>query len=427
MLNIAIIGTGGQGITNIKNLMQQPDARIIAISDVNEESDYSRFYYGGVAGSRPALKLIDKHYTRRSAAYEGCRLHVDFRKMFEKEKHIDAVLVATPDHVHSAAAMAAIKNGKHVYCEKPLAHSIYEVRQLAKAAKAAKVATQMGNQGHAGEGLRLTAEWIHDGAIGPVRQVQSWTGVGGRGWTKLDRRPTDTPPVPNGLNWDLWLGPVQHRPYHIEYAPYNWRGWWDFGTGAIGDMACHNMDPAIWVLDLAMPTSVEPSSTRRNDQTTPTASIVRYKFDARGDQPPVNVTWYDGGLMPPRPEDLEAGRRMGSNGILFIGDKGKILCGGWAGIPRIIPETKMKAYKRPAKTLKRTKGPHRDWLNAIKNNTKACADFEYSAHLTEIVLLGVLALRTGKTIYWDGAAMKAKGFPEADPFIKPEFRTGWSL
>jgi len=216
-LNIAIIGTGGQGIHNIKALFGQADAQVMAICDVNEESDYSRFYYGGTAGRRPALQLIERRYADRKASgqYKGCASYVDFRKMLEKEKAIDAVLVATPDHMHAVATMAAIKNGKHVYCEKPLTHSVYEARRIAEAAREAKVATQMGNHGHSGEGIRLTVEWIRDGAIGDVREVHSWSHTGD-GWAEgRTTRPKERPPVPSGLDWDLWLGPAKHRPYHI--------------------------------------------------------------------------------------------------------------------------------------------------------------------------------------------------------------------
>ena len=428
-LNVAVIGTGGQGTVNIKNLLEEADVQITAICDVNEESDYSRFYYKGVAGRIPALKIINEHYAKQTdkASQKKCAEYIDFRLMLEKEKdNIDAVLVATPDHVHAVATMAAIKAGKHVYCEKPLTHSIYEARQVAAAARQAKVATQMGNHGHSGEGIRLTVEWIRDGAIGPVRQVYGWTKAGPE-WTRLEARPTDMPAVPAGLNWDLWLGPAQYRPYHPAYAPYNWRGWWDFGTGGIGDMACHNLDPAFWALDLGHPISVESSSTPINAETTPTASIVRYQFGPRGDRPPVEVTWYDGGLKPKRPEELEPERMMEDNGIIFVGDKGKIMCGGWGGTPRIIPEAKMREYNRPAKTLPRTAGHHRDWIDACKTGRPACSNFDYAAHLTEVVLLGNVALRTGGKIYWDGPNMKVTNVPEANQYINPTYREGWTL
>jgi len=425
-INIAIIGTGGQGITNIKGLLQEKDVQIPAICDVNEESDYSRFYYGGTAGSKPAHKLIMDHNSS-SGNDKGCKVYVDFRKMLEKEKDIDAVLVATPDHNHAIAAMAAIRAGKGVYCEKPLTHSIYETRKITEAAREAGVATQMGNQGHSGEGIRLTVEWIRDGAIGPIREVHGWTGAGGNAWTELKGMPKERPPVPKGLHWDLWLGPVKKRPYHLAYAPYNWRGWWDFGTGAIGDMACHNLDPALWALDLKYPESIEAHSSPLNEETVPAACVYYYKFAAEGKRPAVNITWYDGGLMPARPEELEPGRNMEGNGILFIGDKGKILCGGWGGTPRIIPETKMKEYKRPAKTLARSKGHHRDWLDACKGGKPASSNFDVSGPLTEFVLLGNVALRAGEKIYWDGPNMKATNCPEADRYVRIPYHNGWSL
>jgi predicted dehydrogenase len=430
-LNIAIIGTGGQGTHNIRALLGQSDVQVMAICDVNEESDYSRFYYGGTAGRKPAQKLIEKHYASQKSRgqYKGCACYIDFRKMLEKEKAIDAVLVATPDHMHAVATMAAIKHGKHVYCEKPLTHSIYEARKVTEASRRARVATQMGNQGHSGEGIRLTVEWIRDGAIGDVREVHSWshTGVDWAGFRIA--RPKETPPVPAGLNWDLWLGPVRHRPYHLAYAPYNWRGWWDFGTGAIGDMACHNMDPAFWALDLEHPVSVEASSTGINSETTPFGSIIHYQFPARRNMPPVTVTWYGGGLMPPRPEELEPGRQLtgGGNGILFVGDEGKIMCPGWGGNPRIIPESKMRAYTLPSKTIPRSKGHHRDWIDACKGGKPASSNFDYAGPMTEVILLGNVALRTGQQLSWDGANMKAINAPEAEGYIRPEYHNGWTL
>ena len=430
-VNIGVIGTGGQGLHNIRALFGEADAQVIAICDVNEESDYSRFYYGGTAGRGPALKLIERRYADRKSdgQHKGCAPYIDFRKMLEKEKAIDAVLVATPDHVHAVATMAAINNGKHVYCEKPLTHSVYEARRIAEAAREAKVATQMGNHGHSGEGIRLTVEWIRDGAIGDVREVHSWSHTGD-GWAEgRTARPKERPPVPAGLDWDLWLGPAKHRPYHIAYAPYNWRGWWDFGTGAHGDMACHNMDPAFWALELGHPLTVEATSSGINPETTPLKSTLRYQFGARGNMPPVELVWYGGGLMPPRPEELEQGRELtgGGNGILFVGDKGKIMCPGWGGNPRIIPETKMKAYKTPPKTLARSNGHHRDWLDACKGGKPASSNFDYAGHMTEVILLGNVALRTGKRLTWDGANMRATNAPEAEEYIRPEYHNGWTL
>ena len=430
-VNVAVIGTGGQGLRNIKTLLQLPDVRVIAVCDVADEIDYSRFWYGGKGGRAPALEVVGKHDSGRkgTADRNACKPYVDFRKMLAAEKAIDAVVVATPDHTHAVATMAAIRTGKHVYCEKPLAHSIHEVRKVTEAAREARVATQMGNQGHSGEGIRLTVEWIRDGAIGNVREVHAWskTGVDWAGYRTA--RPDRTPPVPRGLNWDLWIGPAPSRPYHPAYHPYNWRGWWDFGTGAVGDMGCHNLDPAFWALKLGHPTSVEARATNRSAETSPLASIIYYRFPARDGMPPVAVTWYGGGIMPPRPAELEPGRDLNGrgDGILFVGEKGKIMCAGWAGSPRLIPEARMKAYRRPAKTLPRSKGHHRDWIDACKGGRQASSSFGYAGPMTEVILLGNVALRTGQKLRWDGPNMKAANLADADACIRPEYHNGWAL
>ncbi|MBN2270227.1 MAG: Gfo/Idh/MocA family oxidoreductase [Sedimentisphaerales bacterium] len=430
-LNVAVIGVGGQGKHNTNALLQEADVQVSAICDVTEEADYSRFYYGGVAGRGPVKKLIDDNYKSKpaTAAYPPCAVYIDFREMLEKDKGIDAVLIATPDHTHATACLAAIERGKHVYCEKPLAHSIYETRTVTEAARKAGVATQMGNHGHSSETIRLTCEWIWDGAIGDIREVHAWsqTGLDWGGFRM--QRPDERQPIPAGMDWDLWIGPAPKRPYHIAYAPYSWRGWWDFGTGAIGDMACHNMDPAFWALKLGYPYSAEGSATNINDETTPFGSIVHYEFDARGDMPPVKLTWYSGGLMPPRPDELEPGRQLagGGNGILFIGDKGKIMAEGWGGSPRIIPENKMQQYKRPSKILERSNGHHRDWVDACKGGKQPHGGFDYSGPMTEVILLGNVALRTGEKLTWNGKDMKATNCPSADKYIKPEFHNGWTI
>ncbi len=429
MINIAVIGTGGQGIFNIKALLQQQDARIIAVADPNEESDYSAFYYGGTAGRFPALKLVNETYKAQlRKASKECSSYVDFREMFEKEKSIDAVLVATPDHVHYVAAMAAIQRGKHVYCEKPLCRTIYETRKLTEAARQAKVATQMGNFGRSGEGIRLTCEWIQDGAIGAVREVHAWTSGEARSSIFLDR-PEEILPVPAGLDWDLWLGPAPARPYHPAYHPFNWRDWWVFGSGAIGDMACHNLDPAFLALNLDYPNSTEASSYGCTKEAASRASIVHFDFPARDGRPAVKVHWYDGGLMPQRPEVLEAGRKMGVNddGILLIGDKGIIMCGGWSGNPRLIPETVMRAYKRPAKTLPRSKGHHRDWLDACKGTGQASANFEAVGPMIESIFMGQLAIRIGEKLHWNGPEMRCTNNAAANDLVRPIYRAGWSL
>ena len=332
-LNIAGVGIGGMGKSNISNVAEANN--IVALCDVDDE--YSAKVY---------------------KTYPKAKKYRDFRVMLEKQKDIDAVIVATPDHNHAVVAMAAMELGKHVYVQKPMTHSIYEARKLTEAARRYKVATQMGNQGHSGEGVRAICEWIWDGAIGPVRKVQAWTNRPAGWWPQGVERPEETPPVPSTLDWDLWVGPAPMRPYNPIYLPFKWRGRWDFGTGVMGDMGCHIMDPVVWALKLNHPLSIEADTSSVNSESAPLVSRITYEFAARGDLPEVEVTWYDGGLMPPRPEELEFGRRMGNadGGVIFTGDKGKIMCGCYGLSPRIIPESKMREYKTPAKTIDRVPG-----------------------------------------------------------------------
>ncbi len=428
-INLAFIGTGDMGMGNLNNLIRLPDVEVVAVCDVADVVDYSNVEFGGKAGLKIAQETVERHNVERkkSGASKGCAGYTDFREMLDKETGIDAVVVSTPDHVHAVACMAAINKGKHVYCEKPLTHSVYETRMVTEAARKAGVATQMGNHGHSGEGIRLAVEWIRDGAIGPVREVHGSTTVGREDWVQTKGRPKERPPVPETLDWDLWIGPAPFRPYHPAYAPYNWRGWWDFGTGAIGDMACHNLDPAFWALDLGSPISVEASCSGLNNETVPFGALYHYEFPARGEMPPVTLYWYDGGLMPPRPQELEEGRRVGGEGVYFVGDLGVLMMSGWGESPRLIPESKMKAYKRPPKTIPRVKGHHRDWIDACKGGDAASSNFDYAGPLTEMVLLGQVALRTGKKLDWDGPNLKATKTPEADRYLKPAFREGWSF
>ncbi|MDH4241292.1 MAG: Gfo/Idh/MocA family oxidoreductase [Phycisphaerae bacterium] len=401
-LNIAGIGVGGRGAGDIGEVSSE---NIVALCDVDWRSAAGTF-----------------------KQYPNARQYRDFRKMLDKEdKNIDAVVVATPDHTHAVATMMAIKMGKHVYCEKPLAHDIYEVRKVTEAAREAKVATQLGNQGQAAPETRLVCEFIWDGAIGPVREVHSWCNrpISPRG---LDR-PKETPPVPDGLSWDLWLGTAPERPYHPCYLPFSWRGWWDFGTGVLGDIGCHQFAPIFRALKLGYPTSVEACTSGVNSETAPLASIVRYEFGARGDMPSVKLTWYDGGLMPLRPAELEDGRRFGGpDDNLYVGDKGKMLG------HRLIPEARMKEYKSPPKTLPRSPGHHREWLLACKGGSPAGSNFEVSGPMAEVVLLGNIAVRMGQQLYekglklyYDGPNMRITNMPEANQYIRREYRKGWTL
>ena len=427
-LNVAVIGTGGQGITNIKKLLVHQDVKITAICDVARFWDNSDFYYRHNGGREPALKAIEAHHRQAgSQGHHACAVYADFRVMLEKSnRDIDAVVVATPNHTHAVASMAAIRAGKGVYCEKPLTYSVYEARCIARAACEAKVATQLGNQGHSTDDIRRAVEWIRDGAIGTIHEVHAWAGL--NRVPAYTERPPETPPVPDGLNWDLWLGPTKARPYHPAYAPLRWHYWWDFGGGKLGNFGCHTLDTAVWALNLEHPTLIEASCTQRNRETTPTASTCHYRFGARGEQPPVDLFWYDGGIRPPRPNCLEPNRNLPRDGgILLVGERGALLSGIWSGSPRLIPEKKMQAYQPPSPTIPRSLGHHRDWINACKGGPAPSANFDYGACLTEIVLLGVAALRTGITLHWDGPNMRVTNTNKVDAVIHGHFRKGWEI
>ncbi|NQV31970.1 MAG: Gfo/Idh/MocA family oxidoreductase [Phycisphaeraceae bacterium] len=427
-INLACIGVGDMGRGDMEELMAVDGVQVVAICDIAREVDYRDMGHG-IAGRDPAIRRVNDHYAHdnKSGSYKGCIGYEDFREMLDVEgDRIDAVCVATPDHVHAAACLAAIGKGKHVYCEKPLAHSIYETRLVTEAARKAGVMTQMGNHGHSGSGIRLAVEWIRDGAIGQVREVHGGDNTGAEDWLRHRSRPKEAPPVPQGWNWDLWCGPASYRPYHPAYAPYNWRGWWDFGNGCIGDMACHNLDPAFWALDLGAPTSVQATSTGFTEETVPAGAIYHYEFPARGSRPGLTLKWYSGKERVPSPPTLEKGRR-GSRGLYFVGDEGVLTMDGWAENPRLIPDSKMRAYKQPPKSLPRVRGHHSGWIDAIRSGEPVHGGFDYSGPMTETVLLGAVALRTGKKLVWDSKNMKAGNAPEADKFIKPVFRDGWNL
>jgi len=401
-LNIAGIGVGGRGASDLRALESE---NIVALCDVDMEK------------AKDTIKR-----------YPNAKVYRDFRRMLDKEaRNIDAVVIGTPDHVHAPAAIMAMKMGKHVYVEKPMAHTIYEARRMTEVARQTGVVTQMGNQGHAGEGLRLTYEFIHDGAIGTVREAHVWSDR--PIWPQGIDRPKETETIPDTLDWNLWLGPTPYRPFHSAYVPFKWRGWWDFGCGAMGDMAVHNADPAFFCLGLDAPIAVEAQSSPVNNETFPKWEIITYYFPAKGSRPPVKMIWYDGKKLPPRPSELEEGRKLGSNGILFVGDKGNILCGGWSGAPRIIPESKMKEYEKPPKTLPRSIGHHKEWVQACKDNDPkaAKAGFDYSGPFTEALLVGLLAVRLGRRIEWDTEKMRSPNAPEADNYVTKFYRVGWSV
>ena len=407
-MNIAGIGIGGMGAGNLRNMETD---NIVALCDVDKN------YAGGTI--------------RR---YPDAKFYVDFREMLDKQKDIDGVMIATPDHTHAVISMAAMRAGKHVYCQKPLTHNVYEARTLAKTAKEAGVATQMGVQGHSGEGIRLICEWIWAGLIGAVREVDAYCSLtyypwGHASWSsQWSQRPKETPPVPTGLDWDLWIGPAQMRPYHRAYHPRTWRCWWDFGSGMMGDRGVHTFDPIFWPLKLTAPTSIDATTCGNTPEVHPLSAIVTYHFPARGDLPPVKLTWYEG-TRPPRPVDLEDGRKLpAEGGVLFKGTKGSIMCGVYGNSPRIIPEAKMQAAERPEKTIPRVQGSHeQDWIRACKSGEPAGADFSYSGPLAEACCLGNIAQRVDTRIEWDAENMKVTNLPDANKYIRAEYRNGWKL
>lgn len=425
IVNVAIVGAGGMGRGVTRALFALPDVRVIAVAD--PAGAYADdFFYKTRVGRLPLKAEIEEHY-RASIPGFTCAAYTDFRVMLEKEPDIDAIVCATPDHLHAYVSVTAMRMGKHVFCEKPLAHNIWEARLMARVAEEMGVATQMGNIGHARDGMRETCEWIWDGAIGHVREVHAW--VGAARWNKgMTEPPADAPPPPDDLDWDLWLGPREPRPYHPAYFPVRWRDFWTFGLGPIGDFVCHDLDAACWALDLQDPESVEGFSVgMTHPAMTGHGEICYYNYGQRGDRPPVAVTWYDGGLRPRTPADWPLTEPLPSRGVFFVGDKGLMICPGLGASPRLFPDSLMKSYTPPAPSLPRSPGHHREWIDAIKGGPPAMSHFGYAAKLTELALLGALALQVGHKIIWNAAEMRAENAPEADAIIRTPYRAGWEL
>lgn len=405
-LNIAGIGVGGVGHRNLRNMETE---NIVALCDV------------------------DWDYAQRNSFFRWpmAKKYQDFREMFEKQKGIDAVVIATPDHTHALSAMMAIRDGIHVYVQKPLTHSVYESRVLREAAKRYGVATQMGNQGSSDDGVRSVCEWIWAGTIGEVTHVDAWTNR--PIWPQGLVRPSKEQRVPKNLNWDLFVGPAKFRPYNEIYHPWNWRGWWDFGTGALGDMACHVLDPVFKSLNLQYPVSVQASSTSATTESAPVSQIVKYEFPRRDNlpkvaMPEVSLTWYDGGLMPPRPDELTDNEQMGDEygGCIFYGTKGKIMCGGLSQNPTLLPRKEMEHFNPPAKSLRRITnalngGHEQDWIRACKeeknSRLEAASNFDIAGPFNEMVVMGVLAVRLqslNRKLLWDGLNMRFTNIQPGD-------------
>ncbi len=407
-VNVVGIGVGGQGESDINEISK--GSNIVALCDVDSQRAGNSF-----------------------KKFPDAKQYRDFRKMLdEQNKNIDAVLVATPDHFHAIAAMAAIKRGKHVYCEKPLAHSIFEVRQLMKAAREHKVVTQLGNQGHSFDSIRNFCEWIWDGAIGNVHTINAGCEAVNSG---IDQLPHLSEPhdVPKSLDWEQWLGPAQERPYNPAFAPASWRGWVPFGNGTIGDWTCHVVDPVFWALDLGAPSTIQANVKDYDFKTQslayPKGEIITFEFPGNEKRGPITLNWHSGTEKIPRPAELETDENPIRTGAVVMGDKGTIVYGSHgAGQVRLIPEAKMLAYKKPAPTIPRAKEHHSDWLDAIRTGRKAGSDFSYGGPLTEIALLGVIAIKmAGTKLEWDAKRTRFKNCNEANQYINPPYRTGWKL
>lgn len=426
-ITLAAIGTGGQGLQNVQAFLEIPEVQVVAVCDVNRESpgyiswNWDKGKAGNVAGREPARRLVEEHYgkERRAGTFRGCRAYADYRELLANEE-VDAVMVATPDHTHAVIAMAALNRRKHLYCEKPLAYTPYEARQLTEAARRAGVATQLGNQGQASVEARLTCEMIWAGAIGEVRDVH--VSVGPRFWSRapFPGRPPEGTPVPDGLDWDLWLGPAPARPYHPAYTPWHWRNWWEFGTGLLGDLGCHVLSTVFKALKLGHPTAIEASGTKHDGESYPDGVIARFEFPPRGRLPPVTLHWYDGGLRAPRPPRLEPNRSTA--GTMYIGEKG-IMIGH-----RIVPDAKMKEFGRAPEVLPRSPGHYQEFVDACRGGPPAGSNLvDHAGLLSEVCVLGNVALRAGKKLLWDGPNFKVKNDAGANGLLHREYRNGWSL
>lgn len=394
-LDILCIGVGGRGAADVNGVSTE---NIVALCDVD---------------GRRAAKTFEKF--PQAKQFQDYRVALD-----ELESRIDAVVIGTPDHTHAPPAAQALRMGKHVYCEKPLTHSVYETRVLTELAREKKLATQLGTQIHARDNYRRVVELIQAGAIGPVQRVDV-TFPGGLGGQD---RPEETPPVPQGLDWDLWLGPAPHRPYHPAYVPGSWRAWWDFANGTLGDFGCHYMDLPYWALKLKYPSLIEAQGPPPHPETAAPVLTVRYQFPARGDLPPLTLTWRNGkGNKSPLFEEKNVPDWGAS--VLFVGEEGMLLANYSKHL--LLPESKFADFQRPEPTIPKSIGHHQEWIRACKTGEPTTCNFDYSGPLTETVLLGNVSYRSGSALEWDAAKLKASNCPEAQALIRREYREGWTL
>ena len=401
-LNIAGIGVGGRGAADIEGVAGE---NLIALCDVDH-----------------------KHATATFEKFPAAKRYTDFRKMLEEiHDEIDAVVIGTPDHTHAAPGVMAMKLGKHCYCEKPLTHSVYEARVMANVARENKLVTQMGTQIHAGNNYRRVVELVQTRAIGSVEDVHVWLGANFEGPAKptdtsQPDAPTDRAPVPEGLDWDLWLGPAPYRPYSPAYAPFQWRYWWNFANGQLGDFFCHYCDLAFWALKLRHPTTVEAEGPV-HPESAAKWTIAKQQYPARGELPPVTLTWYNGGGYPELVKERNI--PLWGSAVLFIGSKGMLIAD--YNKHQLLPEAKFVDFQRPEPFIPDSIGHHREWIEACKTGGPTTCNFDYSGALTEAALLCNVALRTGEKLTWDAKNLKAVGCPQADVFLRRQYRQGWTL
>ena len=460
-INLGYIGLGTQGLREMTGLLSNPEIHITAVCDPNTDStdyvDWSRYGLrnhirrflespawgegddGIRAGREVGREIVEAYYAKNKPAntYRGCSSYADFRQLLEKEKDLDAVKIMTPDHLHATIAIAAMKKGKHVVMHKPVSNVLSEARLAIETARKMQVATHL-SAWSSRNSIGLIRDWIADGAIGTLREVHNW--INKPIWPQWPACPTETPPVPKGLDWDLWLGPALDRAYHPNYTHAVFRGWYDFGSGILGDMGNYSLWPVFMAFELDAPVSIEatPSFTcqivdhvsgvQENKVSFPLASTIRFKFQARGNKPPLDIYWYDGGMRPPTPEELDMdNKEMPSSGMMFVGDQGKILGGFLGNNPQIIPEKKMREYQGVKKAAERRTGRDREWIEAVKGGNPSPGNFENVSACAESICLGAVALKAGRKIAWNSKNMKITNIPEANDLLYRKYRKGWEL
>ncbi len=461
-INVGYIGMGTQGLRELPPMLLSPDIQVTAVCDPNTDScnyvDWSRYglrdqlrrfledpTWGegdqGIRGGREVgQQVVERHYAKNkpSGKFKGCAAYADFRELLEKEKNLDAVKIMTPDHLHATIAIAAMNKGKHVATHKPVSNVMREVALAVETSRRTGVATHLLAWSEK-PALGTIRQWIDQGAIGRLREIHNW--IDKPIWPQWPALPTDTPPVPAGFDWQLWLGPTPERPYHPNYTHAVFRGWYEFGCGILGDMGHYSLIPVFEAFALEAPISVEANSSftcvirdgvsgvQQNDVAFPIAAAMRFKFASKGDRPALDLFWYDGGMRPCAPPELEADDQgMPRSGMMFVGDSGKILADFWGGKPRLISGQRMQEFQAPAEEARGVSpGSFEPWVQAIRSGRPSPGSFERVRPLSELVCLGAVAERVGKRIRWDSAAQQVTNLPEANALLARQYRAGWEL